>query len=121
MTRRLKHEIGLKRGIYRTIKNGETHLRGRYVELARSAKKNIRLAKRNYEIKIANEAKSDPKGIFKLYRTKTRDRIGPLKTNTGELVETGEDMSQMMNEYFLSVFKQENLTTIPLRVQVYEC
>ncbi len=82
--------------------------------------KNIRLAKRNYEIKIAYEAKSDPKGFFKLYRTKTRDRIGPLKTNTRELVETGEDMSQMMNEYFLSVFTQENITTIPQRVQVYE-
>ncbi len=84
-------------------------------------KKNTRLAKRNYEIRVANEAKSDPKGFFKLYRTKTWDRIiGPLKTNTGELVENGEDMSQMMNDDFLSVFKQENLTTILERVQVYE-
>ncbi len=120
MTRRLKHGIGLKRGIYRKIKNGETHLRGRYVELARSVKKNIRLAKRNYEIMVANEAKSDPRGFFKMYRTKTRDRIGLLKTNTGELGENGEDMSQMMNEYFLSVFMQENLTSITERVQVYE-
>ncbi len=120
MTRRFKHEIGWKRGIYRKIKNGETHLRGRYVELARSVKKNTRLAKRNYEIRVANEAKSDPKGFLKLYRTKTRDKIGPLKTNTGELVENGEDMCQMMNEYFLSVFTKEKLTTIPERVQVYE-
>ncbi len=106
MTRRLKLEIGLKRGICRKIEHGETHLGGRYVELARSVKKNTRLAKRNYEIRVANEAKSDPKGFFKLYRTKTRDRIGPLKTSTGELVENGEKMSQMMNEYFLSVFTQ---------------
>lgn len=55
MTRRLKNEVGLKRGIYRKIKNGDTHLRGRYVELARS-EKNSRLAKRNYEIRVANEA-----------------------------------------------------------------
>ncbi len=79
-------------------------------------KKNTRLAKIKYKIRVANEAKSNPKGFFKLYRKKTRDKIGPLKTNTGELVENGEDMSQMMNEYFLSVFKQENLTTIPERV-----
>ncbi len=110
----------MKRGIYRKIKNGVTHFWSRYVELARSVKKNTRLAKIYYEIKIANEAKSDPKGFFKLYRTKTRNRIRLLKTNTGELVETGEDMSQLMNEYFLSVFKQENLPTIPERVQVYK-
>ncbi len=68
----------------------------------------------------ANETKSDPKGFFKLYGTKTTDRIRPLKTNTGELVENGEEISQMMNDYFLSVFTQENRTTIPNRVQVYE-
>lgn len=43
-----------------------------------------------------------------------------MNTNTGELVENGEDMSKMLNDYFLSVFTQENLTTIPERVQVYE-
>lgn len=31
---------------------------------------------------------------------KTRERIGPLKTNTGELVENGENMGQMLNDYF---------------------
>ncbi len=97
-------ETGLKRKIYRKMKNGETHFRGRYFELVRSVKKNSRLAKLNYEIRVANEAKSNPKDFFKLYRTKTRDRFVPLITNTGELVEIGEDMSQMMNDYFLSIF-----------------
>ena len=48
-----------------------------------------------------------------MYRTKTRERIGPLKTDTGDLVENGEDMSKALNDYFLSVFTQENMTTIP--------
>ncbi len=85
MTRRLRHEIGLKKGIYRKIKNGETNLRDRYVQLSRSVK-NTRLVKRNYEIKVANQAKNDPKGFFQLYRTKTRKGIGPMKKDNGELV-----------------------------------
>lgn len=46
-----------------------------YVELSRLVKKNTRIAKKNYEIKVANEAKSNPKGFFQMYRTKTREKI----------------------------------------------
>ncbi len=35
----LKHEIGMKKGIYKRMKEGETHLRDRYNELARSVRK----------------------------------------------------------------------------------
>ncbi len=64
MTRGLKHEIGLKIRLYKRIKNGETHLRTQYDELVRTVKRNTRMAKRNYEIKIARDAKSNPKGFL---------------------------------------------------------
>ena len=64
MTRGLKHEIGLKRRLYKIIKNGDTHLRAQYNELVRAVKRNTRVAKRNYEIKIAREAKSNPKDFL---------------------------------------------------------
>ncbi len=48
-----------------------------------------------------------------MYRTKTRDRIGPLKTEAGEIIESGEKMSNLLNYYFLSVFTRENQDTIP--------
>lgn len=57
MAGRLKHEMALKKGIYKQIKNDETNLRGKYVELVRSVKKNTRVAKRSYEIRVANEAR----------------------------------------------------------------
>lgn len=38
---------------------------GRYVELARSVKKKC-LRKRNYEVRVANEAGSDPYGFIKM-------------------------------------------------------
>ncbi len=64
MTRGLKYEIGLKRRLYKRIKNGEIHLRARYNDLVRAVKRNTRVAKINYEIKVAREAKSYPKGFL---------------------------------------------------------
>ncbi len=46
MTRGLKHEIGLKRRLYKRIKNGEIHLRARYNDLVRAVKRNTRVAKK---------------------------------------------------------------------------
>ncbi len=40
MTRGLRHEIGLKRKLYKRIKNGENHLRARYNDLVRAVKRN---------------------------------------------------------------------------------
>ncbi len=54
-----------------------------------------------------------------MYRTKTRDRIGPLETEAGEIIESGEDMSKLSNDYFLSVFTKENQDTIPVGEEVF--
>ncbi len=119
MTLNLSGWILLKRGMYKRIKNGETHLSNRYVKLLRSVKRDIRSEKRNYEIRVARKAKKDPKGFFKMYRTKAREKIGPLETNTGDVIDDSEGMSKLLNNYFLSVFTQENLSTLPEGVQVY--
>lgn len=95
MTDRLKTEIGRKRGLYVRIKRGETHLRDSYNDLARAVKKNTRMAKRNYEIRIAREAKTNPKGFFQPYKIKVRDKIGPLKS--GEtLIDRDEEMREAL-------------------------
>ncbi|XP_076034815.1 uncharacterized protein LOC143021293 [Oratosquilla oratoria] len=113
MTDRLKHEIGIKRGLYVKIKNGESHLRSRYNEMAKLVKRNTRSAKRNYEIKVASQAKSNPKGFFHLYRTKNKERIGPIKNDENVMIESEEKMSEEFNNYFLSVFTNERLDKVP--------
>lgn len=57
MTRRLKNEIGLERLNYEIIKNGETHLKERYDELAKLTEKILTKRKMNYEIRKANKAR----------------------------------------------------------------
>ena len=113
MTYRIKHLIGLKRGLYKRIRDGEETLRCRYNELARTIKKTIRGAKRDYEIRVANNAKQDPKGFFQLYRTKTKENVGPIKLETGEVVGDSREMSKLFNDYFLSVFTHENILDVP--------
>ena len=51
------------------MKRREEQIKQRYLELNREVKKKIREAKRNYEIKIAREAKDNPKGFYQLYRS----------------------------------------------------
>ncbi len=59
----------------------------------------------------SREDKSNPKVFFNMYRTKIRDKIGSLKTEAGEIIESGEEMSNLLNDYFLSVFTRENQDT----------
>ncbi len=55
-----------------------------------------------------------------LYRTKTRERIRPLKTGAGEIIESGEEMGNLLNDYFLSVFTRKNRDTIPAGEEVFQ-
>lgn len=118
MTGRLKGLIGTKRGIYKRLKDGEIGLRDRYNVLARTVRKETRKAKRNYEIRVASNVKNNPKGFFQLYKTKNRDRIGPIKVEE-EILVNNREMSEALNKYFVSVFTQEDISYLPDAVQVF--
>ena len=49
---------------------------------------------------------------------KTREELGTLKTANGELISSGEGISIILNEYFLTVFTQENMQDIPDSEQI---
>nr|XP_053644522.1 uncharacterized protein LOC128697033 isoform X1 [Cherax quadricarinatus] len=114
MNNRLKYLLGHKKGIYRRIKRGEGHLMNQYIDIKRDIKKGIRKAKRDYEIKVARDSKTNPKSFFQVYRTKVRDKIGPLKNTYGHLTDKDNEMCSIFNNYFLSVFTQEDTNNIPV-------
>lgn len=97
MANTIKHKIGLKRVIYWRMKRGVTDLTTRHFELAMKVKNDVRNTKRNYEIRIGNHAKDDPKSFFQIYDTKARDSLGP----------SGQMMENEKQCYFfgLKVFK----------------
>ena len=105
----IRREIGLKRGLYWRIKRGEVQVVGQYNDLAKKVKKDIRAAKRNYEVKLARDAQ----------KAKAKKIIGSVKGMDGSLVENGEEISKELNKYFLSVFSQEESNREMELVQIF--
>ncbi len=79
MTNCLLKIIGDKRKAYKRYKlTQSTSDFERYVNLKRVLEREIRKRKRDYEAKISNEAKKNPKLFFRYIRSKksVRDNIG---------------------------------------------
>ncbi len=70
--------------------------------------------------KVARKVKSNPKRFLTCTGTRTRERIGPLKIEAGETIESGEELSNLLIYYFLSVFTRENKGTIPAGDEVFQ-
>ncbi len=75
-------------------------------------------AKNNYEARVTRQAKADPKGFFQLYKTKARDRVGPFKADDGEPLSSMQTCITL-NEYFATIFNQEDTSTLPVAPQVF--
>ena len=70
----------MQRGIYKKFKSGETYLKERYTTLTMFVRTHTRKGKREYEMRVARDAESDPKVYFRIYKkTTTKNRIGALK------------------------------------------
>ena len=67
------------------------------------------------ESRIASNIKCDSNSFFRYVRCeqKVRDRIGPLKNDKGETVESLEETANLLNGYFNSVFTKDRLDNIP--------
>ena len=87
----------------------------RYKRALKKATRAVRKAKRKLEKKIAKNIKNDPKAFFKYSRSKlkSRETIGPLTNEYGETISDGHQVSNMLNDYFSSVFTEETLNNMP--------
>eukprot|EP00061_Rhincodon_typus_P014192 g41064.t1 len=72
-------------------------------------KKEIGRTKRGHEIDLADKIRVNPKKFFKYIRGKreTRERTGPLKDQSGHACVEPQEMGDVFNEYFSSVFTVE--------------
>ena len=116
---KLMHYIGQKRCTNLMLKAGEENLRSQYNELARTVKRLTKKTKSNYEINVASQAKTDPKEFSQVHKRKTREEFGSLKSAIGELVSSGEGICKIFNEYFLTVFIQEDMQGILDSEQIF--
>jgi len=76
----------------------------------RTAAKEIKKAKRNFEKKLAQNIKHDSKSFFAYTRSKTKSKI-----QAGAILSDSDTKTaQRFNEYFSSVFTAENTSTLPI-------
>lgn len=64
------------------------------------------------------QTKRDTKGFFQLYRTKARINIGLLRSLNSR-PPSYKDNSTPFNEYFFSIFTNEDTSSLPQADQVF--
>ena len=76
----------------------------------------VRKSKRNVELKLAQNIKSDSKSFYAYVRSKqnVRDKVGPLEDNAGDKITEGILMAEELNMHFSSVFTREDTSSLPV-------
>lgn len=75
----------------------------------------LRSSKKRYEKTLADGAKANPKKFFQYARSKTKskDRVGPLKDSEGAVIQDNRIVAKTLNDYFASVFTHEDTSRLP--------
>jgi hypothetical protein len=90
-------------------------------KLNKSVSENKR-AKKSFETRLANNVKNNPKEFYAYANSKSRTnkQVGPLKNQQGELIKGDTETANYLNNYYSSVFTEENLVNIPTPTQIFE-
>ena len=85
-----------------------------YKKAEKELKKLIKKAKKKYEKELAKNAKTNPKAFYGYLSSKKNNKvkIGPLKVND-VVIDDEKEMADTFNDFFSSVFTDENLNFIP--------
>ena len=94
-------------------KNGQNYQL--YVKERNLCTKILKQTRRAYEKGVASEGKKNPKKFWRYVqdRMKSKSGIGTLKTKDGSLITNDKDKAETLNEFFSSVFTNENKNNIP--------
>ena len=117
MTKNVLRLIRKKRRIWRWYsrdggKDFESFIAYRNVQ--KEVHKSVRTAKRNFERKLAKNRKKNSKAFFSHIKKSTSNRVsvGPLKQGDEMVADHGR-MATLLNEFFCSVFTEEDTTSLP--------
>ena len=65
--------------------------------------------------------KKNKKSFFAYVRSKqrTKEKVGPLKDKSGQVVNEEKTAANLLNDYFSSVFTTENYANMPVPTQIF--
>ena len=120
MNQKLLRLIRKKKRLYKKFKKYPTQENENlYNKCEKEVKYQTKVSKKKFEKNLAkSKNKSDKK--FNSYvksRTKTKSQIGPLKDNHNNITGNDQEMCEILNDYFVSVFTIEDSTDVPVANQ----
>ena len=73
----------------------------KYKKARNDATKALRKARKKFERRLASNVKTNPKSFYRYVRSisKTKDAIGPLKDNEGQVVNDDRTMCGLLNNF----------------------
>jgi hypothetical protein len=127
MTRNVMRLIRKKKRAWRWYTSSEYSRRDyqeyqAYKKVQDEVRKAVKNAKKNFEKKLAKDArKNNTKPFYSYMKKKTSNRVGvgPLKDSTGNLITDDDKMAELLNDFFCSVFTQEDCSNIPETEQLF--
>ena len=80
-----------------------------------------KVAKQSFEEKLANNIKNDSKSFYAYVGSKKRvnNKVGPLRDNSKQILNSNIENANLLNAYFSSVFTVENLNSIPAPIKLF--
>ena len=101
--------------------NKDSQMYEKYKSKLRISVRVNRKAKQEFEQKLADNIKSDCKSFYSYINSKSRSKkkIGPLKDLSNNVIIDNKETADFLNDYFSSVFTEEDLNHIPTPTNVF--
>ncbi|GAB0194022.1 mitochondrial enolase superfamily member 1 [Grus japonensis] len=105
MNKELLGKVKQKKVAYRGWKQGQVAWE-EYRETVRAAREQVRKAKVLVELNLARDVKDNNKSFYRYVSDKrrTRENVGPLQNETGDLDTQDMEKAEVLNDFFASVF-----------------
>ncbi|GAB0186169.1 mitochondrial enolase superfamily member 1 [Grus japonensis] len=111
MNKKLLGKVKQKKEAFRGWKQGQVAWE-KYRETIQAARDQVRKAKALTEINLARDVKDNKKSFYRYVSDKmrTRENVGPLRNEMGELVTQDMEKAEVLNDFFASVFTGKSLS-----------
>ena len=109
-------KIRVKRKAFKTYKKYPSMTNyNLYVRARNQVNWQVKKAKKQKELKIAREAKLNPKAFFKYVNSKIKikEGVSNLIKNDGSVTKSDEEKAETLNTFFQSVYTKEDKTNLP--------